>query len=144
MHAGLSFSYSSISVLLKQPLSIKKELCRSDIITDTYIFWNLLCQNFVLFLLYLNKSTSTSTVLVILYSFDRGVPLGVRTLYTAQFCGNLSTKQPYIFIILCDIYIACRFFVTNQHVYCRIVKYTKANSMKSKIDESPLKKIRQI
>jgi hypothetical protein len=29
MHAGFSFSYSPISVLLRQPLSIKKELRRS-------------------------------------------------------------------------------------------------------------------
>jgi hypothetical protein len=35
MHAGFSFSYSPISVLLRQPLSIKKELRRSG--TQYYI-----------------------------------------------------------------------------------------------------------
>jgi hypothetical protein len=40
MHAGFSFSYSPISVLLRQPLSIKKELrrsCTDQSVTNSYL-----------------------------------------------------------------------------------------------------------
>jgi hypothetical protein len=40
MHAGFSFSYSPISVLLRQPLSIKKSYAGAVQIRMSYLFRN--------------------------------------------------------------------------------------------------------
>jgi hypothetical protein len=80
------------------------EMClnTTDFITDTYIFWNLLCQNFVLFLLYLNKSTRTSTIVIICIHL-----IEVYVHYTLH---NFVENYQQI-IVLCDIYIAFRFLL---------------------------------